>query len=244
MIKDKVICIGEALIDRIISQPDNKFINYFGGAPANVACALSKLEISSIFIGCLGNDEFGMDFIKLLNKNKVNTNFIQIDNQHPTRIIEVLVDEDGDRSFSGFLNGNTKNYADEMLSKNNIVNLMPSLEQLFKETKYIVTGTIVLANPNTEESIYYLIENARNFKVKIVIDLNWRKIFWGDPNNTHQLPSDEQKEKILKFLQFADLLKLAKEEAEYFFNSLDPFLSGKNWQFRNIHFLKIFGHYD
>ena len=136
MIKDKVICIGEALIDRIISQPDNKFINYFGGAPANVACALSKLEIPSIFIGRFGNDEFGMDFIKLLNKNKVNTNFLQIDNEHPTRIIEVLVDKDGDRSFSGFVNGNTKNYADEMLSKNNIMNLMPSLEQLFQETKY------------------------------------------------------------------------------------------------------------
>ena len=30
-----------------------------GGAPANVACALSKLKIDSIFVGCLGNDNFG-----------------------------------------------------------------------------------------------------------------------------------------------------------------------------------------
>ena len=48
MAKDKVICIGEALIDRIVSQSDNTSTNYLGGAPANVASALSKLNISSV----------------------------------------------------------------------------------------------------------------------------------------------------------------------------------------------------
>ncbi len=222
MIKDKVICVGEALVDRIVSQSDNKFTNYFGGAPANVACALSKLGISSTFIGRLGNDRFGIEFMQLLNKNKVNTNFLQVDTQHPTRIIKVLVDKDGDRSFSGFVNEHTKNFADEMLNKSNIVDSHHTLNQLFKDTKFIITGTIVLANPNSEESIHYLLEKAKKFNTKIVIDLNWREIFWDKLNFIGQSPTDELKERIVKFLEFADLLKLAREEAQCFFDTLDP----------------------
>ena len=54
MKRKKVICIGEALIDRIRNKSNNGFKDYFGGAPANVACALRKLEIDSTFVGSLG----------------------------------------------------------------------------------------------------------------------------------------------------------------------------------------------
>jgi len=51
MKKKKVICIGEALIDRIRNKSNKGFTDFLGGAPANVACALRKLKIDSIFIG-------------------------------------------------------------------------------------------------------------------------------------------------------------------------------------------------
>ena len=57
MRKKKVICIGEALIDRIRNQSNHGFTDFLGGAPANVACALRKLKIDSTFIGSLGNDD-------------------------------------------------------------------------------------------------------------------------------------------------------------------------------------------
>ena len=59
-----VISIGEALIDRL-GPPggdpscDLPITDCFGGAPANVACALSRLGANVSFIGCLGNDAFG-----------------------------------------------------------------------------------------------------------------------------------------------------------------------------------------
>ena len=56
MKKKKVICIGEALIDRIRNKSNQGFTDFLGGAPANVACALRKLKIDSTFIGSLGND--------------------------------------------------------------------------------------------------------------------------------------------------------------------------------------------
>ena len=58
MKKNKVVCIGEALIDRIRNKSNQGFTDFLGGAPANVACALRKLNIDSIFIGNLGNDDF------------------------------------------------------------------------------------------------------------------------------------------------------------------------------------------
>ena len=63
MKKNKVICIGEALIDRIKNKSNQGFTDFLGGAPANVACALRKLKIDSTFIGSLGNDEYGRKFI-------------------------------------------------------------------------------------------------------------------------------------------------------------------------------------
>ena len=45
MKKKKVICIGEALIDRIRNKSNQGFTDFLGGAPANVVCALRKLKI-------------------------------------------------------------------------------------------------------------------------------------------------------------------------------------------------------
>ena len=54
MYKTKVVSLGEALIDRIRNKSNEEFTDFLGGAPANVACALRKLKIDSVFIGCLG----------------------------------------------------------------------------------------------------------------------------------------------------------------------------------------------
>ena len=66
MKKSKVVCIGEALIDRIKNKTNQGFTDFLGGAPANVVCALRKLQIDSAFIGRIGSDEFGKKFICLL----------------------------------------------------------------------------------------------------------------------------------------------------------------------------------
>ena len=72
MQKNKVICIGEALIDRIRNKSNHGSIDFLGGAPANVACALRKLKIDSIFIGRLGSDNYGKKFIMQFNQLGVN----------------------------------------------------------------------------------------------------------------------------------------------------------------------------
>ena len=115
MKKTKVICVGEALIDRIKNKSNQEFKDFLGGAPANVACALSKLKIDSAFIGRLGIDEFGQRFIDEFNSLNVNINFLQLDNNSPTRVVIVNRDDLGDRYFSGFDASSNSVFADEVL---------------------------------------------------------------------------------------------------------------------------------
>ena len=131
MKKTNVVCIGEALIDRIKNKSNQEFTDFFGGAPANVACALRKLQIDSAFIGRIGNDEFGKQFIEKFKELEVNINFLQLDNNLPTRIVKVNRDNFGDRYFSGFDKCLNTIFADEALNKNQIKKDMKSLEKLF-----------------------------------------------------------------------------------------------------------------
>ncbi len=214
----QVICIGEALIDKIINKSDSNFKNYLGGAPANVVCALRKLNVPASFIGCLGDDDFGQEFIKLFQRLKINIDFLQIAKESPTRIVKVTRDESGDRSFSGFEFSNSDNFADEMLEKLLIINDMKNLKKQFLKTKYIVTGTNLLAFSKSAESLNFILDFAKNFRIKVIIDVNWREIFWDHAN----IDKDIRFRKVKNFLNHADILKLASEEAYLFFDTNDP----------------------
>ena len=218
MSKLQVICIGEALIDKIINKSDSNFKNYLGGAPANVVCALRKLDVPAAFIGCLGDDDFGREFIKLFQQLNINIDFLQIAKKSSTRIVKVVRDEFGDRSFSGFESGINNTFADEMLDKLLISNNLKKLRKQFLNTKYIVMGTNSLASSKSADSIYFILDFAKNFRIKVIIDVNWRDIFWEYSN----IDKDIQLQKVKNFLNHADILKLASEEAYLFFETKDP----------------------
>ena len=214
----QVISIGEALIDKIISKSDSNFKNYLGGAPANVVCGLRKLKVPASFIGCLGDDNFAIEFINLFQKLKINIEFLQIAKKSSTRVVKVLRDEFGDRSFSGFEVPISNAFADEMLDKLQIIKNIQNLKKQFLNTKYIVTGTNLLASKKSAESLYFILDFAKNFRIKVIIDVNWREIFW-DRSNTKK---NERLDKVKNFLNYADILKLASEEAYLFFDTNDP----------------------
>ncbi len=224
MQKKKVICVGEALIDRIRNKSNQGFTDFLGGAPANVACALRKLKIDSTFIGCLGNDDYGKKFIKQFNELDVNLDFLQLNNDSSTRVVNVDRDQFGDRFFSGFGESFHSCFADEVLSKKLIEKEILNLEKSFLVTEYLVTGTILLSSPISAETIFFLIEQAKKFEVKIVIDLNWREVFWDHSSFSSEINKTVSVNLIKKFLNHANVLKLAKEEATLFFEDENPSL--------------------
>jgi len=135
MKKKKVICIGQALIDRIRNKSNQGYTDFLGGAPANVACALRKLKIDSIFIGSLGSDEYGKKFIKQFNELEVNLDFLQLGNDSSTRVVKVDRDQFGDRFFSGFEESSHSCFADEVLSKKLIEKKNFKFGEIFSRNK-------------------------------------------------------------------------------------------------------------
>ena len=223
--KDRsVIAFGEALIDRL-GPPggdplfDLPVTDCFGGAPANVACALSRLGVHVSFIGSLGNDVFGEKFKNLMSKRGINTVGLQKDNSRSTRIVLVRRDANGERFFEGFEGDQGLGFADQAISREQIIKHWP---MVVNQAKWLVVGTISLASEISSNAFLWCIENACHAGIKIALDLNWRPTFWRNEVSTVLAPSNKEKNQIISILKKVSLIKLAKEEAQWFFNTSNP----------------------
>ena len=222
---ESVIAIGEALIDRLGplgGDPlcDLPLIDCFGGAPANVACALGRLGVNVSFIGSLGNDVFGEKFKKLLINRGINIVGLQKDNLRPTRVVLVRRDSGGERFFEGFEGDQGSGFADQAILQEQIIKDWPLVTE---KAKWLVMGTIPLASKVSSNAFLWCMENAVNSGIKIALDLNWRPTFWRNKVSNVLGPSLKEKNKIISILKNVSLIKLAKEEAQWFFNTSNPF---------------------
>ena len=219
-----VIAIGEALIDRLgplggDPSCDLPVIDCFGGAPANVSCALGRLGAKVSFIGSLGNDSFGENFKNLLIQRGINTTGLQQDKLRPTRIVLVRRDSGGERFFEGFDGDKGLGFADQAISREQIIKDWPLVAD---NAKWLVLGTIPLASEISSKAFLWCIDNALHAGIKIAMDLNWRPTFWRNKVSTVLQPSIEEKKEINSIFKNVSLIKLAKEEAQWFFNTSNP----------------------
>ena len=71
---------------------------------------------------------------------------------------------------------------------------------------------------------FFLLELAKKFEVKVIIDLNWREVFWEYSSFLSEINKTDRLNLVKKFLNHADCLKLAREEATLFFGHDNPLL--------------------
>ncbi len=221
----RILCVGEAVIDRIYKMGENinsdKYIDFLGGAPANIAIALNRLGKSSSFVGRIGNDEGLKKFSKVFSSNKVNTSFIQIDDLNQTRIVKIERTFEGERSFKGFanFNNNINKFADTELKKNEIIN---DWRNINFEISGLVLGSIPLSNKTSREACFWMLDKANDLNIPVFFDINWRDVFWPSYLNSNI----KHKKSIFNLIKIAisksHFLKVSKEEALLFFNSFDP----------------------
>jgi fructokinase len=209
----KVLCLGEILIDQIanLTSPAGNaqdWIAYYGGAPANVACGLAKLGTTSAFIGCIGKDRAGLELLELLNSNGVDTSGVQIHPTATTRQVYVTHSDAGDRQFAGFSGDDTTIFADTLLAAKDLP------ERLFESAEFLVLGTLGLASEATAKAIERALDLAEDNFVKVVVDINWRPIFWSNPDRAPKLIND--------LLLRADFVKFSAEEAEWLCKTSSP----------------------
>jgi fructokinase len=210
----RVLCLGELLFDRLADnsattiEEVRSWTSYPGGAPANVACGLVKLGTPATFIGCVGKDLSGEALVRELESVGVDPTGIQYHPTAPTREVYVLRSPSGEREFAGFGNLSPDCFADAFLAADRLV------ESLFLEAEYLVLGTLELAYPETRKAIYKALDLGHKYNLKILLDINWRSMFWLDPLEATPL--------IRQLIKEVDFLKLSTEEAEWLFDTIDP----------------------
>jgi fructokinase len=211
-----VVCLGEALIDRLgplggDPAVDRPVDDRLGGAPANVACGLARLGTPVAFAGRLGQDAVGAAFSRLFVERGVETALLQRDSERPSRIVLVRRARDGERQFQGFDGNQGAGFADQAFEP-----------AALPQARWLLIGTLPLAASTSASALLSAVRQARSQGTAIALDVNWRPTFWDATADPEAGPSAAAKAAIQPLLDQAALIKLAREEALWFFNTDDP----------------------
>ena len=186
----KAVCYGEILWDVLLSGAKP------GGAPMNVAYHLQKLGMSATLISKIGTDSLGDDLIAMLQKQTIDTSYIQIDQEHATGIVNAFLKE-----------GNEVEYDIVFPAAWDFISMEQELISLVQQTKYFVFGSLASRNDRSANTLLQLLE-AANTKV---LDINLR-------------PPHFTKATLETLLYQTDILKLNEHEANLiagWFNQFD-----------------------
>ena len=196
----KVFCVGELLIDFVAENQGSdlskakEFTKKAGGAPANVACAISKLGGKSTFVGCVGNDPFGRFLLHILDNANVDISQAQ-QSEIFTTLAFVSIDSDGERDFV-FSRG-----ADRDLKYNS------SLKKDFNGNMVHFGAATALLGGNLEDAYGRYFFDALTQESFISFDPNYRVDLWKNKE-------EQFIKKCIPFVQKAHLCKFSLEEAQ------------------------------
>lgn len=195
-----IMCIGELLIDFICQDIEvdlikgENFLKKAGGAPANVAAAISKLGGESSFIGKVGKDPFGIFLKKTLEDVNVDTSMLILDENYNTTLAFVSLKHDGERDFV-FNRG-----ADELLKYDELN------EDKIINSKVIHFGSATaLLGGALKDTYLKVMKLAKRKDIFISFDPNYRFDLWK-----------ERKEEFIQncreSIKYADFVKVSDEE--------------------------------
>ncbi|USB32194.1 carbohydrate kinase [Paenibacillus sp. YPG26] len=194
-----VFTMGEALIDFIPHQAGvglrevEGFRKAAGGAPANVACAVSRLGGKSAFIGKLGADAFGDFLIETMQTAGVDTSRVLQTNEANTALAFVSLKADGNRDFSFYRNPS----ADMLLNENEI-------RPWFREQDILHFCSVDLIEAPVKYAHLKAIFLAKEAGALISFDPNVRLPLWDNAEHCRQT--------ILEVLPLAHIVKVSDEE--------------------------------
>ena len=189
--------IGEMVIDFIPGNEEASYVRNAGGAPANVACAVSRNGLEAGMLCCLGDDDFGHFLADTLEASQVKRLKPDFFSDAITTMAFVTLKEDGDRSFTFA----RKPGADQFLSEEDV------REEDIRNTVIVHAGSCSLsASPETEATVKALRLGAQYQKL-VSFDVNYRNLMWKDDVKACA-------DKVFEILPYVDLLKISEEEVE------------------------------
>ncbi|WP_410767754.1 PfkB family carbohydrate kinase [Fontibacillus sp. BL9] len=202
-----VIAIGEVLIDFTpagrSAGGNEQFECNPGGAPANVAAALSRLGASSALISKVGSDQFGALLHDTLHSIGVDVSGVSNTDEANTTLAFVHLDDKGDRSFSFF----RKPGADTFLHVKDV-----PLEML-EASRVLHYGTLSMTHEPAQTATRTAVLKAKEAGVLLSFDPNVRFALWDS--------KEEAKQNILWGMKYADILKISEEELSFITGTSD-----------------------
>lgn len=205
--KFDVIALGELLIDFTengMSEQNNPILEANpGGAPCNVLAMLQKFGHKTVFIGKVGNDNFGHMLARTAEDVGINMDGLIFDDEVHTTLAFVHTAEDGDRSFSFYRNPG----ADVMLTEDEVKT------ELIEKSKIFHFGTLSMTCEGVERATIKAIDEAKKHGLLISFDPNLRPPLWND--------LETAKQKMAYGMSRCDILKISDDEIQFFTNQDD-----------------------
>jgi len=193
----KLLSVGEMVIDFLPGSEEASYIRKAGGAPANVAIAVSRQGCEAAFCGMMGNDDFGRFLYRTLEENGVEPVVRDLTNEAITTMAFVSLDEHGDRSFTFA----RKPGADMFLTKEHIT------DEALNSASIVHAGSCSLSRGTAVEATVYALREGHNRGKIVSFDVNYRNLMWND-NQASAAAA------VMEILPYVDLLKISDEEAD------------------------------
>ncbi|MBJ7220964.1 MULTISPECIES: aminoimidazole riboside kinase [unclassified Brenneria] len=188
---NKVWVLGDAVID-LFTDEMQRLLPCPGGAPANVAVGIARLNGNSAFIGRVGDEPFGHRLQQVLQQERVDTAFLHYDTRHRTSVVLVSLNDDGERQFTFMVRPS----ADLFLETGD---LPP-----FSAGEWLHCCSIALAAEPSRSTTLQAIREVRRAGGWLSFDANLRDDLW--PDRTMMLSCVQQA------LAQADVVKLSDDE--------------------------------
>jgi fructokinase len=170
-----------------------RFEKKAGGAPANVAACISKLDGNAYFLGQVGDDYFGKHLIELLKDLNINTEMTV--EKGSTTIALVGIDANGERNFD-FLRGSDGEY-----SFNNI-----NLSKIADSDIIHFGSATGFLEGELKKTYFKLLEYAKSNNIYVSFDPNYRDALIT-PDKLEMFIEDS-----VEFIRKSDFTKLSDEE--------------------------------
>lgn len=196
----RVWVTGDAVVD-LIPNGETNYLKCPGGAPANVAVAISRLGGDSAFFGRVGQDPLGRFMKQVLKDEGVDTQYMLLDEEHRTSTVIVDLDDHGERSFTFMV----KPSADQFLQPQDV--------PAFKQGEWLHVCSIALANEPSRSTTLAAMKAIKAAGGYVSFDPNLREEVWLNPADLKSV--------VLQAVALADVVKFSDDELLFLTDKAD-----------------------
>ena len=189
--------IGEMVIDFIPGSEPASYIRKAGGAPANVAIAVTRNGLNASMCCKVGDDDFGRFLMETLRECGVKAACPELCREAITTMAFVTLAEGGERKFTFA----RKPGADMMLREEDV------READIGDAAIVHAGSCSLSAQPVAAATMRALRLGHEKGKLVSFDVNYRNLMWNDD-------IDACARAVMDILPWVDLLKISEEEVD------------------------------